>query len=297
MKHDDFYRQSYDNLKLFGQCWSPNGEPAGVVCLIHGLGEHSGRYAYLASALSTANFATITFDLRGHGKSEGKRGDAPSYEANLKDLDILIHEAGQRFPGIPCFLLGHSLGATIGLYYTLKRQPPLTGVIGTGPGFKTDLSSQTGKVLMARILGSVFGSISLRTGLVPATLSRDPRVIQAYVTDPLIHDQATLRWGKASLESIAWLYKHAAEFPLPLLLMHGTLDRLTYAKGTQEFAERVPGFCTLKLWDGLYHEIFNEPEKDQVIAYLIEWMERQIKMSSRQSTRIMGKSEPVSDPV
>jgi alpha-beta hydrolase superfamily lysophospholipase len=297
MKHDEFYRQSYDNLKLYWQCWSPNREAAGVVCLIHGLGEHSGRYAYLASALSAANFATITFDLRGHGKSEGKRGDTPSYEAYLKDMDLLIREAGERFPGIPCFLLGHSLGSTMVLYYTLKRQPTLTGVIGTGPGFKTDLTSQTGKVIIARILGVVLGSASLHTGLVPTTLSRDPRVVQSYVADPLIHDRATLRFGKASLEAITWTYKHAAEFPLPMLLMHGTLDRLCYPKGTQEFAERVPGFCTLKLWDGLFHEIFNEPEKDQVIAYLIEWMERQIKMSLRQSTRDMGKSEPVSDPV
>jgi alpha-beta hydrolase superfamily lysophospholipase len=277
MQHFEYQWDSADGISFYGQGWLPEGEPKAAVALVHGLGEHSSRYQHVGEALTRAKYALISFDLRGHGKSSGQRGHLPAFEAFMQDIDHLLAEAAQRFSGKPRFLYGHSLGGILVLNYALRRKPDLAGVVATSAGLRTALERQTAKVAFVKILGSLFPSLGMRSGLDPQTISRDPAVVQAYIHDPLAHDLATPAFGKNMLAAIRWAYAHASEFPVPLLIMHGTADLLAFSHGSQEFAALVPRDCTLKLWDGLYHETHNDPEKDQVLAYLVGWFDQMLE--------------------
>ena len=272
MKHFEFDWKTKDDLTLFGQGWEPEIKSQAVVCLVHGLGEHSGRYAHLGEVLTASGYALLAFDLRGHGKSQGRRGHSPSIEAFIDDIAHLLVEANQRYSNLPCFLYGHSLGGILVLYYALRRKPNLTGVVASAPGLRTALESQTTKVFFARVMGSLLPGLTIPSGLDPETISRDPAAVQDYINDPLVHDRLSLGLAKNLLQAIGWIFEHAGEFPVPLLLMHGTGDKLAFPAGSQEFTSLVPGDCTIKLWDGLSHEIHNEPEKGEVIAYLVGWL-------------------------
>lgn len=277
MTHQQWNWKSRDGWLLYAQAWQPEGETRSAVCLVHGLGEHSGRYSHVAAALNRAGYALMAMDLRGHGRSTGRRGHAPSLEVMLDDIDLLLEEAGRRFPGRPRFLYGHSMGGLLVLYYTLLRRPPLAGVIATGSALRTPLAEQKVKVTLARLLSRLLPALTLPSGLDPATISRDPAVVQAYRNDPLVHDRISFRLAGELLRASRWVMEHAAEFPLPLLLIHGGADRLTLPEGSREFADRAGRNCTLKIWEGLYHEVHNEPEQGEVLADILSWMEKRLR--------------------
>ncbi len=272
--------KSRDGWLLYAQGWQPEGEVRSVVCLVHGLGEHSGRYGHVAATLNRAGHALLALDLRGHGRSTGRRGHVPSLGAVLEDIDLLLEEAAGRFPGRPRFLYGHSMGALLVLDYALRRRPALSGVIATAAALRSPLEGQRVKVALARLLSRVFPALTFPSGLDPATISRDLAVVQAYRNDPLVHDRISFRLADELLRTSRWVMEHAAEFPLPLLLIHGGADRLTLPEGSREFAARAGKGCTLKVWEGLYHEVHNEPEQGEVLADILSWMEERLKVES-----------------
>ncbi len=278
MTHYLWNRESRDGCLLYAQAWQPEGETYSAVCLVHGLGEHSGRYGHVAAALNRAGHALLAIDLRGHGRSAGRRGHVPSLEVVLDDLDLLVEEAARRFPGRPRFLYGHSMGALLVLYYTLRRRPPLSGVIAAGSALRTTLEGQRAKVILVRLLSRFLPTLLLASGLDPATISRDPAVVQAYCNDPLVHDRISFRLAGELLRISRWVMEHAADFSLPLLLLHGGADRLTLPEGSREFADRANRNCTLKIWEGLYHEVHNEPEQGEVLDYILSWVEERLKV-------------------
>jgi alpha-beta hydrolase superfamily lysophospholipase len=273
MTHIEFEKKALDGTDLYFQGWLVDGESTGVICLVHGLGEHSGRYEYWASLLNQAGYIVLTYDLRGHGKSGGKRGHINSFDDYLKDTELLLTDAGVRFPGRRCFLYGHSLGGLICNYYVLRKKPRLAGVVISALSNKTSLQEQKGKILLSKILGSIVPKLTIQTGLIPATISRDPEVVNRYINDPLVHHQVTVGWGKSALEAIPWMEQHANQWTLPALFMHGEKDILGYAEGSREFSSKIKVDCTLKIWPGLYHEVHNEPEKEQVFEYLRTWLD------------------------
>jgi alpha-beta hydrolase superfamily lysophospholipase len=274
MQTQEWMWKSFDGLDMFGRRWMPEGDPRAVIVLVHGLGEHCGRYSHVGEMLAGEGYALLGFDLRGHGKSGGQRGHAASFEAFMKDIDSMFSQAADLFPGKRQFIYGHSLGGILTLNYVLRRRPPLAGAVVTSPGLRTALEAQKGKVALAKMLGALLPSSGLPSGLDAAAISRDPEVVRRYREDPLVHDKITFGMARALLEAINWAFDHAAEFSVPLLLMHGTADQIAYDRGSKEFAALVKGNCTLKLWDGLTHETHNEPEKEQVFAYLREWLAR-----------------------
>lgn len=276
MPHQEFTWQSYDGLRMFGQAWLPEGQLKAVVALVHGLGEHSGRYHHVGEALNRAGYALVAYDQRGHGKSGGKRGHAPSFEALMKDIDQLLDKASELVPGKPRFLYGHSLGGIFVLDYALMRRPAIAGVISTSPGLRTALQEQKAKLMMAKVLGKLSPEGGLASGLDPKTVCRDAAVVDAYVKDPLVHDRITFGSANVFQEAIQYVYAHASEFPLPLLLMHGTNDVLAFPQGSKDVAAMVKRDCTLQLWEGLSHETHNEPEKEQVLAFLIGWLDEHL---------------------
>ncbi|MGE5124254.1 MAG: lysophospholipase [Acidobacteriaceae bacterium] len=273
MSHDEFTRKAFDGLELFFQCWQMEGEPKGVINLVHGLGEHSGRYSQWANWLNRAGYHVIAYDLRGHGKSAGLRGHINSFDEFVNDTEILLQEGAARFSGLPQFLYGHSLGAIISWVYVLRKKPELAGVILTALDYRNSLEEQKVKLLLSKVLGSFLPKMTLSSGLDAQVISRDPEVVAKYVNDPLVHDKLSMGFAKSSLTTFPWAIQHSKEWNLPVLVMHGELDKLGYVSGSREFASGVSGDCTLKVWQGLYHEIHNEPEKEQVFEFLRTWLD------------------------
>jgi alpha-beta hydrolase superfamily lysophospholipase len=273
MTDTDLTLKSKDGLALIGRQWTPAAAARGVVALVHGIGEHVGRYAHVAAALNQAGYAMLGYDLRGHGRSEGPRGFTPSYDVFLDDIDLLLGEARTRFPGKPLFLFGHSLGGNLVLFYGLRRKPQLAGVVASAPQLRLAFKPPAWKTTMGRLMFNVWPGFSMPSGLEQAALSRDPEVVRSYAADPLVHDRVSARLGIGLIDVGNWLLEHASEFSLPLLVYSGGADRLTSSVACGEFAGKVRGDCTLKIWDGLYHETHNEPEKSDVIGLMVRWIQ------------------------
>ncbi|MDA8440936.1 MAG: lysophospholipase [Peptococcaceae bacterium] len=270
MRHSEFQLTGND-ASLFTQLWQPEGEPKGVICLVHGIGEHSGRYADLVSALTRASFVVLSSDLRGHGKSSGKRGHIPAYSVLMDDLELLLNKGALLAPKQPLFLYGHSMGGNLVLNYALRRNPTLAGVIATGPWLKLAFAPSPVKVVLVRLMAKLYPSFTQSTGLDAKGLSHDLKVVAAYELDPRVHDQISARLFSACNSAGLWALKHASDFTLPLLLMHGKEDPVTSWQASTTFAQTAAN-CTLKIWDGMYHEIHNEPDKEEVFAYAIAWL-------------------------
>lgn len=277
MKTKDWGWESTDGLGMFAQTWEPDGFPKAVVGLVHGLGEHSGRYSHAGRALVGADYALVAFDLRGHGKSGGQRGHFPSLGSLMDDIDQHIRIASEKFPNLPVFLYGHSLGGLLVLNYATYHKHTLKGLIVSGAGLRSPVLEQKGKLALAKILGGILPTVTIPTGLDANGISRDLEVVHAYKKDPLVHDKATLSTARVGLTAVEHAFAHGVELSTPLLMMHGGADRVTYYHGSQEFAALIPENCTLKLWEGLYHEVHNEPEQDKVFDFMIDWMNSQLR--------------------
>lgn len=276
LNYTEFEFSSNDGTELFARLWKPeSNQPKGIILLVHGLGEHSGRYAELALNLTQAEYAVLAFDQRGHGKSMGKRGHTQSYDILLDDIDCLRHESLKRFPNLPYFIYGHSMGGNLVLNYVLRRQPNFSGVLVTGPWLK--LAVEPPGLLKAFIgfLSKLWPTLTITGRIELNALSHDSSVVNAYKADPLVHNKITVRLLAAMDQAGRRAMKNAGRFNLPLLLMHGGSDRITSSDATQEFAASVTKDCTLIIWPGLFHEIHNEPEKKEIFTYVINWLEQQ----------------------
>lgn len=269
--------QNKDGTKFYVLGWEPDKKPKAVVYLVHGLGEHIGRYAHIGEAFSKAGYALVGFDARGHGKTSGPRGHTPSYDALMDDIADFLAQMDLRYPGLPPFLYGHSMGGNEAINFALRRKPNLAGVIATGPWLKLAFDPPAMQVALGRMMNNIAPGFTQKSGLETAALSHDPNVVDAYVNDPLVHDKISARMFTAMYESGLWALDHAAEFPLPLLLMHGTADRIISEEASRQFAERAGKNVTWHAWGGLYHEIHNEPEKAEVIRVMIEWINARLK--------------------
>jgi len=272
MPESQITARSKDGLKLVGREWKPAGKPRGVVCLVPGMGEHTGRYPHVAAAFNQVGYAVLGLDLRGHGLSEGRRGFTPGYDAYLDDVEILLGEAGRRYPATPSMLYGHSLGGTIALYFCLRRKAAVAGVIASSPQLRLAFVPPPWKVTMVRLMATVWPAFTIASELEQAALSRDPEVVRAYAADPLVHDRVSARLGIGLIDIGQWLLDHAPEFAEPVLIYCGGQDRLVSAEACREFAAKVKGDCTIKIWEGLYHETHNEPQKAEVLAFVTQWL-------------------------
>jgi len=195
----------------------------------------------------------------------------------MKDIDVSLEQARTRYSGLPIFLYGHSLGGIQVLHYGLIRKPNIKGVIATSSGLHTALEQQKVKIMMAKVLGSLMPNTSMPSGLDAKTISRDEKVVQAYINDPLVHDKISLGFGRVMVGVTSWTLAHAGEFTLPLLLLHGKADVLAFPSSSTEFAAPLKEKCTLVLWEDAYHELHNEPEKEEVFKTMTLWMDARLR--------------------
>ena len=272
MEISDWNWKTSDGLDMYARGWAPQGMPKAAIMLVHGHGEHVARYDHVAAALTGKGYALLGFDLRGHGRSGGSRGHTPSYDTLMDDIASFSQQTDLRYAGLPRFLYGHSLGGNLVLNYALRRKPDLHGVIATGPWLKLAFDPPASQVTLGRLMNGIAPGFTQHSKLDTQGLSHDQVVVAAYEKDPLVHDKISARLFVAIYESGLWALEHAAEFPLPLLLMHGAADPITSARASQEFTKKAGNQATLKIWDGLYHEIHNELEKAEVFNTMLDWL-------------------------
>lgn len=274
--HSETQWAACDGTPMHAVRWLPEGEPRLVVCLIHGLGEHSGRYNDMARHYASCGIEVVSFDLRGHGKSDGQRGHSNDFQQLIRDIDRFLNEASKIDLAKPHYIYGHSLGATLALKYVLSHPGEYKGVILSAPMLRPAFEPPKWKVFLGKKLQSIWPSLSLSNEVDPNTLSRDADVLKRNNEDPLTHDRISAKLGTQMLEAGEQLLAEASLVDFPMLMMHGDADELTCHKASTLFAECAGSQCTLKIWEDFYHELHHEPEKEDVYAYCIDWMKRQL---------------------
>jgi acylglycerol lipase len=258
--------------QIFWQSWTPGARPRAVVAVVHGAGEHSDRYRHVATRLLADGYAVYALDHRGHGRSQGPRALIDRIDNAVADVDQLVVTARDAHPGVPIFMLGHSMGATIALCYALRHQDRLTGLILSGP-----LAALAAAPAPMRLAGRMLSAIAPTLPLISidsSLVSRDPAVVSAYVSDPLVHH------GRLPARTVAELAAAVDSFParvaeitVPTLILYGTADRLCPPAGSVMLGERIGATdTTVKAYEGLFHEILNEPERDEVLDEICGWL-------------------------
>lgn len=272
MIHNELTWNTADNLKIYGQTWAPASKDIkAVVCLVHGFGEHSSRYEHVAAFLTKNQYALIAYDLRGHGKSKGQRGHTPSYEAMLNDVDLLLDQADILFPEKKKILYGHSMGGGIVANYILQRKSNIVGAILSSPFFKTAFEPPKLKIMAGKFFENIFPSLSLPSGLDASHISKDPKVVEKYKNDPLVHGNISAKMGMVLIDNGLWALENAHNLKIPVLLFHGSGDLITSHAASAQFAKNAGGLLKFVSFPNLYHETHNEPQKDMVFEEILEF--------------------------
>jgi len=273
MQHTNFsWRSGSDQLKLFGQVWQPIDTPHAVIALVHGMGEHSGRYAKFAEFFTSRGIAVMAFDQRGHGKSEGAKAHITHYNQLLDGVVELVERARLQFKEKPIFLYGHSMGGNVVLNYALKNPVAVKGIIVTGPWIKLAFEPPPLKMKLAKLMRNLYPGFTQSSQLNTSHLSRDPAIVAAYNKDKLVHDRISASCFMSLLNAGYYVLQHANVLKIPTLIMHGGADKITSHQASIDFAKASPMVSELKIWENLYHEIHNEPERIEVLEFIYEWI-------------------------
>ncbi len=266
---------SGDGFSLFWKAWLPEGEPKALVHIIHGYAEHIDRYKNVVDELVPAGYAIFGNDHRGHGRSDGKRGHVNSFQEFLEDENLFRDEVVKRkFPGVPYFILGHSMGSLIAMNFVEQFPGDTKGLVlsgtGSGPG------PEIGKALLylTKILSRILPGIQVKSPLPPEFISRDPDEVQAYINDPLVYNVITPRLAEQMNTYTAIGAGNAGNIKIPVLIQYGSID--TSFSGQERLYDLIGASDkAIKRYEGLKHEVYNELPKDraQVLTDLHEWLD------------------------
>ncbi len=267
-----------DGLALHLRVWPAGNPRRGLVVLVHGLGEHIDRYDHVARRLNGIGFDVVGYDHRGHGRSPGQRGGMPADDSLCADLGRVLYAARESFPG-PTVLVGHSLGGLIaGRFVAEGLQPkpaawwrPVDALVMSSPAL--DPGTNAVQKLLLAVVAPMLPNLAVSNGLKVDWVSRSPDVIKAYAGDTLVHDRITGRLGLFVAHQGPAVIAAAPRWTTPTLLMWAGADRCVAPAGSAAFAAAAPrDVVTTREWPGLYHEIFNEPEQDAVLAAMGDWL-------------------------
>jgi alpha-beta hydrolase superfamily lysophospholipase len=274
MEHHTGTFKTSDGMNLFEQWWHPEKQPKANIAIVHGYAEHSTRYTHVAEYLMHQGYAVETFDLRGHGQSDGKRTFVRSFNEYLTDLEQFLERVRQRIKTENMFLLGHSMGGAIVTLFTITKKPDIKGLILSGPALKISDDISPLLVRLSSMIGTVLPHLPT-IKLDSSGLSRDPEVVKRYDNDPLVYRGGIpARTGAEITGATKLIHAQMESVSLPLLILHGSNDRLADPEGSKSLHQRAQSNDkTLKLYQGLYHEVMNEPEKEMVLGDIVEWME------------------------
>ena len=273
MKHSEFRLRSYDGLDLYGQSWSPDKKPKAVIDLIHEHGEHSSRYEKFVRILTNNNYAAVSTDLRGHGRTSGKRGYTSSYRKLIKDLGTLIEKSESLFPDTPHILFGAGLGGNIAIYYLSNNITSISGLIVAAPWLSIEHNFPKSRLLAGNIIRYIVPGIIIETGFSAEDKIIHSKEIERYNNDPLIHNKISIRLlyeiiyaGQRSARSI---YK----INMPILVMHGNIDKISLMKTSKNFILNASVKTTFRGWEGYSHDLLNDEGSEAVSKYVVNWLD------------------------
>ena len=267
----------FGDVRIVYDVWTPETAPRGVVVLSHGLGEYARRYDHVAERFGEAGLVTYALDHRGHGRSGGKRMLVRDISEYTADFDSLVRIATREHPGLKCVVLGHSMGGGIVFAYGVERPDNYDLMVLSGPAVAAQDQVPLLLTFAARVLGSVAPGLPVQELDVNA-ISRDPAVVAAYNDDPLVyHGKVPAGVARSLLQVGETMPQRAPALTAPLLVVHGSDDRLIPVAGSHRLVECVGSTdVELKVYPGLYHEVFNEPERDQVLGDVVGWILKRI---------------------
>ena len=264
-------------LELSYQVWRLGHEIKAVLAIVHGHGEHIGRYGNVVKVLAPRGFAVYGFDHRGHGRSPGRRGHINSWNEYREDVRLFLQLIDHEEPGRPIFLMGHSMGALVVLDYLIHSSNGLCGAVISGAPIVPVGVAKPYLVYISRALSKIWPRFPLRLALDTSALSRDAEVVRAYVTDPLVHGRFTARWGTESLSAVERVRTNAAAVKVPILLIHGGADRLNSPEGIKRFFEIMTvADKSLRIYPDMYHELHNDIGSEEVVADVAEWLVKRV---------------------
>ena len=272
------YLNVQDGPKLFFKQWLPSQKPKTVILLVHGLAEHCLRYRHVASHLNNQGHAVVGFDLRGHGRSEGKRIYVKHFSEYVDDLKTIYAYVQTTYPNSPLFILAHSMGTTISLNFLIDHSPSkISGVILSGTALMPGDDISPILIKLSGIIGTLAPKLPT-VKLNSSTISRDPAVVQAYNNDPFVYNgKIPARTGAELNRVFGYIRRHLSSITYPLLILHGKKDELANPEGSSILYDNATSDDkALRFWDGLYHEILNEPEQNEIRKYLSAWIEERI---------------------
>jgi len=274
---------SFDGMKLSGYLWEPKEKPKALINLVHGFGEYSERYDHWAMRFVEKGFAVHAIDYRGHGKSDGRRGHINKFEDFLNDIDVLVRESQKIFPDIPQFIYGHSLGGNIVTNYILRRENNFKGSIISSPWYKLSFDLSGLMLALARIMNKVYPKFTQKSNLEVKALSHDEKVVDNYISDPLVHEKISARMFFEIFKAGHWVLENADKLNLPVLIQHGNGDNITSYEASKEFygsAKHLKKDIEYKEWEGSYHELHNELNKDEIFDFVHNWLEQKLTANS-----------------
>ncbi|MHA7057134.1 lysophospholipase [Aquimarina sp. M1] len=274
MEHQEFYF-NFKEHRLFGQYWLPE-ECKSIILLVHGMGEHSSRYGdFVVPELLIKHIGVITFDNFGHGKSSGKRGHCPDYNALMEVIDIVCQKAKEIAKNLPVFLYGHSMGGNLVINYVLRKDPNITGAILTSPFLRLAFKPPAWKIIMGKFFLKIAPSITLPSGLDVKAISRISEEVEKYKNDPLIHDQVSPNFSIPIMNAGLWATEWGSLLKKPVLLAHGTADQLTDYQASYMFAKSSEYVDFFSFTDG-YHELHNDIERKKLIMTIVSWIQKRL---------------------
>lgn len=264
-----------DNLAVQDWHLPPEVQPRATILVVHGLGEHAGRYDALALRLNALGFAVRSYDQYGHGESGGPRGGLSQARRLLDDLADLVESTRHRLPGVPLVVLGHSLGGLVAASFVARQMLPIDGLVLSSPLLQLRLDPV--QKLMLSVMPRLAPNLTVGNGLDPDHLSHDPAVVAAYRRDPLVHDRISARLAAFMATEGEAVRAQAGSWRVPTLLLYAGDDRIVDPEGSRAFAEKAPpGVVVARRFDGLYHEIFNERNAEPVFAALRRWLDERV---------------------
>jgi acylglycerol lipase len=277
MKHTEGTFKSIGDAEIYYQAWLPDGEVRAVILLVHGLGEHCGRYGNVVEHFVPQGFAIYGLDHIGHGKSSGEREVVERFEDYLRPLETYYGMVKNWQPDVPIILYGHSMGALIACIYLLDHQADFQGGILSAPVIKVGESISPMTITLSKILSAIAPKMGV-AGLDVTALSRDPAVVKAYVEDPLVfHGKTPARLAAELLRAITQANAGLDKLNLPFITLQGGLDRIVDPGGAALLYEKAGSTDkTLKIYDGLYHEVHNEPERQKVFEDMEAWLDKHV---------------------
>ncbi|OAN11267.1 hypothetical protein A3K86_20135 [Photobacterium jeanii] len=277
MTHQESSFTNPNGKHIFTQSWLPDAQIKAVVVIVHGLGEHSSRYQALVEQLISIDSAVYSLDHPGHGRSEGKRVYIEDFNEFIDTLDLLIDQIKAQHPQLPLYLIGHSMGGLISASYLLKHQDKLAGAILSAPAIQPPANLSPLLIKLGKYIAALAPKLPA-VALDIQGVSRDPQVVAQYQADPLNHTGLiTAGLSRQIQVAMEILAQQAHTIIIPLLILQGTADRLVNPEGAHFFKQHIASQDKeLKIYDGLYHELFNEPEKDQIFADAIGWLSSQL---------------------